>query len=259
MRTILRRDVGDHNRRPARIKMNASNQRSQPLPPSWRAALEARWPLEAAAFASLAPWLGMLGRGDGHRVLVLPGYAADDRSTAPLRWAIRSNGFLADPWSLGRNVGPTWRVVTGLGERLEQLHRRDGRVSIVGWSLGGAYARALTRDRPELIRQVITLGSPYRAIEGYHPPPPAPTTSIYTRSDGITSWRLCIDPVGPRTENIEVRATHVGLGINPAVIYAVLDRLSQPEGEWRPFQPPRWAQLWYPDPASTPSHLRQPA
>jgi pimeloyl-ACP methyl ester carboxylesterase len=192
-----------------------------------------------------------LGRSDGHPVLILPGLAADDWSTAPLRWAVRSQGYWAHGWRLGRNVGPTARVVAGLRVRVEQLRRAHGRrVSVVGWSLGGVNARALARERPQLVRQVITLGSPYRSYENSPPLLAVPATSIYTRTDGVTSWELCIDRAGPRAENIEVYGTHIGLGVNPTVILAVLDRLGQPEDDWSPFRPPWWAHCSYPEPES---------
>jgi pimeloyl-ACP methyl ester carboxylesterase len=201
-----------------------------------------------------------LGRRDGHPVLILPGYAADDWSTAPLRLAVRSQGYWAHGWRLGRNVGPTARVVAGLRVRVEQLRQAHGRrVSVVGWSLGGVYARALARERPELVRQVITLGSPYRSFENSPAPLAVPATSIYTRTDGVTSWQLCIDRTGPRAENIEVYGTHTGLGVNPAVILAVLDRLGQPEDDWRPFRPPWWAHCSYPEPETWSADARPSA
>ena len=82
------------------------------------------------------------------------------------------------------------------------------------------------------------------------PPLAVPATSIYTRRDGIAPWHLGIDTVGPRRENIEVRGSHVGMGVNPAVVLAVLDRLAQPEDDWHPFRPPWHLTAWYPRPAS---------
>lgn len=253
--------------------------------PSWhRQVHEAIWPLELAGLAAMRLPCELLALGDGHPVLVLPGFTASDDSTLPLRWMLNSRGYTAEGWGLGRNVGPTRRIVDGVRQKLDALHQRDGeRVSIVGWSLGGIYARLLARERPELVRQVITLGSPYRMavgdrstasalwerIEHLHdgdlpvagfseaerPPLTVPATSIYTRDDGVVRWQLCIDETGPtapnpRAENIEVYGTHIGLGVNPSVILAVLDRLALPEDEWRPFRPPLGLRPWYPTPAS---------
>jgi pimeloyl-ACP methyl ester carboxylesterase len=248
--------------------------------PSWALRMmELRWPVEATAYVLARPALRMLGRGDQHPVLVLPGFTAGDASTVPLRLALRSHGYWVHGWRLGRNVGPTERIVSGMRERLDELADRHGRtVTLVGWSLGGIYARLLARERPDAVRQVISLGSPYRMVEGdrsavqgtwkryehlhvadlgltnlhehHRPPLQVPATSIYSRTDGVASWHTCIDEVRPRAENIEVRGSHVGLGVNPAVLLAVLDRLSQPADEWRPFRPPAALGHWYPVPAS---------
>jgi pimeloyl-ACP methyl ester carboxylesterase len=179
-------------------------------------------------------------------------------------------------------MGPTATVVSDLRERLGQLHERHGsRVSIIGWSLGGLYARELARLHPDRVRQVITLGSPFRMVDGDRssaswladrvmpeydhetavllrlserehtkPPIPVPSTAIYTRSDGVVRWHTCIDTVDATHENIEVRGTHSGLGINPAVLYAIADRLSQPEDDWRPFVPPLFLRRAFPRAAS---------
>jgi pimeloyl-ACP methyl ester carboxylesterase len=241
-------------------------------------AAEQRAVLELGAFFAASPLLRMAGRGDRHPVLVLPGFTAGDRSTAPLRWFLRSQGWWAHGWHLGPNFGPTRRVVTGMQERLDELHGLHGRaVSIVGWSLGGIYARELARRNPSIVRQVITLGSPFRMVDGDRSwasgayeslapahraellriaakeedrePVPVPTTAIYSRTDGIVRWHTCIDAVSPRHENVEVRGSHSGLGHNPTVLAVIADRLAQPEGRWRPFKPAPWAAVWYPKPA----------
>ncbi len=240
--------------------------------------LESRAVFELGAAVAASPLLRLVGRGDRHPVLILPGFLAGDPSTAPLRSVLRSQGYWAHGWHLGRNLGPTVDVVDGLIARLESLHARHGRpVSIVGWSLGGMYARRLARRSPELVRQVITLGSPFRmgesggrsAVSGIYDrlgpshavrledpapgdsevPAEIPVTAVYTRTDGIVRWWQCIEATGERRENIEVRGSHTGLGFNPAVMYAVSDRLAQPADRWRPFRPPPGARALYPTPA----------
>jgi esterase/lipase len=243
-------------------------------------AMEAMWlPLETTAFLALRPLLRTLGAGDQHPVLILPGFGASDQSTAPLRWAIRGQGYWVHAWGLGRNIGPTARAVDGMRSRLAELHERHGRtVTLIGQSLGGIYARLLAREQPAAVRQVITLGSPYRMVEGDRsaaqglweqlqhlhngdlqlmglreqdrPPLTVPATSFYSRTDGVAPWQTCIDVVREHTENIEVRGSHVGMGVNPAIVLAILDRLGQPEGDWRPFAAPLWARSWYPRPAN---------
>jgi pimeloyl-ACP methyl ester carboxylesterase len=253
-------------------------------PPHWsRRAGEALWPLEVTTYTVIGPVLRPLLRsvaaGDGHPVLVLPGFTADDRSTAPLRRTIREHGYRTYSWGLGPNVGPTDRIIDGVRRRLDEVRRRNDRpVSLVGWSLGGVFARALARETPEAVRRVITLASPYRMTEQdrtsahrlwdrlerfrsatrrgpwvpewERPPLAVPATSIYSRHDGVVRWSTCIDEVGPRSENIEVHSTHVGLGFHPAVAYAILDRLALPADDWRPFHPPLPLRPWYPTPVS---------
>lgn len=215
-------------------------------------------------------------RGDGHSVLVLPGFIANDLSTAVLRRYLTRLGYDAHAWKLGRNLGP--RAVGREGEklldRLHAVHRLRGhKVSLVGWSLGGNMARLLARRAPDIVRQVITLGSPfagspkstnvwrlYQLLAGHRiddahtrahlgeiaAPPSVPTTAIYSHADGIVAWQSCRDPGSALTENIEVHGSHVGLGINPSVLYAVADRLAQPQDDWRPFERTGHAGLVYP-------------
>ena len=109
-----------------------------------------------------APWLARAPRGDGHGVLVLPGLLASDSSTALLRRFLRLLGYDVRGWRLGRNLGPTGEVLDGLPARLGELASlTGGPVSVIGWSLGGIYARELARQRPGEVRRVITLGSPF--------------------------------------------------------------------------------------------------
>ena len=248
-------------------------------PPSLqRAALEWLSLYELSAFHAASPLFSYLKPGDGHPVLVLPGFVGSDRSTAPLRRLLRLRGHDAHGWLLGPNYGAHERVMSGMFRRLEQLHERTGeRVSIVGWSLGGMFARELARERPTIVRQVITLSAPFRFRDGdrgnasglyemfgpkvepfagrsqrehERPPMPVPVTSIYTRTDGIVPWHTCIEEVGARRENVEVRATHTGIGTNMLAAIAVADRLAQPVERWRPFRPPLALRPWYPRPAS---------
>lgn len=219
--------------------------------------------------------LPRLPQGDGHPVLVLPGLLADDVSTGLLRGRLRRLGYRAHGWKLGRNIGPTARCVQGLEARMVELADRYGRqVSIIGWSLGGIYARDIARRSPESVRQVITLGSPFRLtrhsqtranrafdrfshlhvehrtlpLEDDAQPLPVPATSIYSHSDGIVHWQTCLNAPGERCENIAVRASHLGLGHHPAAIWAIADRLAQPEGTWQQFRPPAALRPFFPRP-----------
>jgi pimeloyl-ACP methyl ester carboxylesterase len=235
---------------------------------------EARALWEAGATLAIWPWLQLAPRGDGHPVLVLPGLVASDASTRLLRRYLKGRGYDVRGWGLGRNFGPRAGVEEAMLQRIKTLYEKSGgrKVSLVGWSLGGVYARLLANRLPDHVRSVITLGSPFtgspratnawRVYEGLsgqsaedpprmeqvRPNPPMPTTSIFSRTDGIVAWRCSVQEPGPIAENIEVMGSHVGLGAHPAVLYAVADRLAQPEGDWKPFQRGMLGPLVYPDP-----------
>ena len=248
-------------------------------PPLRFMALESLSVAELGAFLAASPYLRMIGRGDRHPVLVFPGFTADDRSTRPLRWFLRGQGYWVHGWGLGSNWGPVPRVMDAIEERLLEVHARHGvKVSVVGWSLGGIYARELARRNPTLVRGVVTLGSPFRSLDrltrsdvplqdspldGDHSGQirrdigrddggtgGVPSTAVFTRTDGVVPWQACVERPGPRRESIEVVGSHIGLGHNPAVVVVVADRLAQPEGRWAPFRPPRGLSRLFPDPSA---------
>jgi pimeloyl-ACP methyl ester carboxylesterase len=224
--------------------------------------IEGRGLFEFNSSLLLLPLLMRAPRGDGHPVLTLPGFMASDLSMAPMRRYLKALGYDPYAWSLGRNIGGLTRMRDALRDLLRRITDTTGRkVSIVGWSLGGTYARDLAVHAPEMVRSVITLGSPfagdiratnatrlYEALtgEGVDDIPeirqaiagdmPVPTSSIYSRTDGIVNWRTSLVRPSPTAENIEVLlASHIGLGVNPAALWAVADRLAQAEGEFRHF------------------------
>jgi hypothetical protein len=228
---------------------------------------------EFGAFLLASPWLATAPRGSGRRVMVLPGFTAGDVSTAPLRLALRALGHRPSAWGLGINIGPDDDTVRHLLRSLESLVRANGGpIDIVGWSLGGVMARLLALHRPDDVRQVVTLGSPIKVddpdanlsdsvrriaqLAGLQrgrrahdlTEIPVPSTSVFSRQDGVVAAVTCRQPVGPTSENVEVRGAHVGLGHNPTVIWVVADRLAQADGEWKPFEPPGMLRFFYPDP-----------
>jgi pimeloyl-ACP methyl ester carboxylesterase len=235
----------------------------------WRVA----WEYGAALLAQ--PWLTTAAAGDGHPVLVFPGMLASDVSTGPLRRYLGRLGYECHGWGQGNNLGPRHGVLDACRDRLHDVHRRNKRkVSLIGWSLGGIYARELAKEFPRQVRLVITLGSPftghpkatnawrvYELVTGHRigaadlhaplrKPPPLPTTSIYSRSDGVVAWQCCVEQAGAMAENIEVESSHLGLGLNPLAWYAIADRLAQPLGRWKPFARGPGARAWlYRDPA----------
>lgn len=251
------------------------------VPPSaWLLALELRAFWEFGLLLPAWPMLARAPRGDGHPVMVFPGLSANDVSTVPLRYYLQSLNYQPWGWEQGFNLGPRAGVIDEAKNILARTYENTGRkVSLIGWSLGGVYARELAKELPHMVRGVITLGTPFaashkatnvwrlyelasgrsieREAENYNLPvaPPVPTTSIYSRSDGIVAWQGSIQQpsnANPHTENIEVSASHIGLGINPSAWWSVADRLAQAEGQWRPFarqDKGRLHGLIYPDPA----------
>lgn len=232
--------------------------------------LEGRAPWEFAATLAAAPVLKRAPRGDGHPVLVFPGLAASDITTLPLRHFLRDRGYAAYPWAQGFNLGPRDGVVEACRAQVRALAERHGeKVSLVGWSLGGVYARELAKELEECVRCVVTLGSPFsgppRATNAWrlfellsgksahdeasraelHRPPSVPTTSVYSRSDGVVAWQCSLNPDHPRTENVEVRSSHIGMGLNPFALYVVADRLAQEPARWKPFEAPAPARWFY--------------
>ena len=219
---------------------------------------------EMATLPLSSPLLYSAPRGDGHPVMVLPGFMASGRSTKVIRRYLDRLDYDTYCWDLGRNLGP--RAIGANGEhlidKLHEIHEETGqKVSLVGWSLGGIYARQLGKMLPDDIRQIITLGSPfsgdpratnawklYQFTSGHHvedrdhhmggvisQPPSVPTTAIYSESDGICAWQNCMEEDGDQLENIRVRSSHCGLGHHPAAVFAIADRLAQKEGDWQPF------------------------
>lgn len=248
----------------------------RPIAPPSRLLLlaEGRALWEAAAGVAWWPLLRLAPRGDGHAVLVLPGLVASDASTGLLRRYLHYRNYDVHGWGQGRNLGPRPGVEKGMVDLLKKLADQSGqKVSVVGWSLGGVYARMLAASHTDEVRDVITLGSPfvgsghatnawriYESVSGQNaddeqrwsqvrPTPSVPTTSIYSRTDGVVAWQCSLEKAGPQAENIEVLASHLGLGFHPAVLYALADRLAQPEGDWKPFEGSRLGPWVYPKPA----------
>jgi pimeloyl-ACP methyl ester carboxylesterase len=241
-------------------------------PPRYMLLAEMRAFAELGLLGPAMPALALAPRGDGHAVLVLPGFLADDDSTAVLRHFLDDRGYATYGWDLGRNIGPTRAALDGMARRIERLaDLHGGKVSLVGWSLGGVFARELARRAADKVRMVITLAAPfrrpdasnvgaaYRMFEPLHAerlnadtlfrfrrPPPVPATAIFTRGDGIVAWASCLEDEGPERENIEVVGSHLGLPHNPAALLAIADRLALAPGTWRPYRPSGWTALFFP-------------
>jgi hypothetical protein len=207
-----------------------------------------------------------LPRGDGHPVVVFPGLAANEASTGPLVRLCRGLGYAAQDWGRGFNTGPRGDVLAWLDDLAHHVAAltaaHTGTMSLIGWSLGGFYAREVAKRLHGRVRQVVTVGTPfagraehthaawfYRLVNGRPPafdealmarfrtPPDVPTTSVFSRSDGIVAWQACLQNGGACAENIEVDGSHCGLGWNPRVFRIIADRLCQPENAWRAYAP----------------------
>ena len=203
--------------------------------------------------------------GDGHPVVVYPGLGGGAMTTSQLRRSLAHAGFTPHDWEGGVNTGPEGELdewLATLEQRVRELQRaHERKVSLVGWSLGGVYAREIAKRCPGSVRQVVTLGTPFGSLrsanhagtifkllnrnspeltpemeERLRECPPVPTTSIFSKSDGIVSWRGCIEKRGEHAESVEVSASHLGMGSHPEVLRIVANRLAQPEGQWRPLR-----------------------
>ena len=219
------------------------------------------------------PLISSAPKGDGHPVLLLPGFMAEEGTLVALQTFLRGRGYKVQTWGLGRNVGFQRRHADALVEKLRYLQHQTGqKVSLIGWSLGGVFALYGTHQAPECVRQLITLGSPVSVDENGSQSPPlvkalyrlvahpmgpevhvmqprvkklrqrelpaVPISCLYSLSDGVVPpQEATIDGDPTRCENIRVAGSHTGLGFNPLVLRIVADRLAQPEGGWTPFKP----------------------
>lgn len=232
--------------------------------------------LEALTLPWALPWLAGAPRGDGHPVLLLPGFMGNDATLAALKWYLANRGYDVHTWGFGRNVGFRSRHAQALEQKIRHMHHAGGRpVSLVGWSLGGVFSLYGAHQAPECVRSVITLGSPvtmdgarscspalvkalYRLVAhplGTHAhamlphakklrertPLPMPTSCLYSVSDGVVPpQEATLDGDPALHENIRVFGSHLGLGFNPMALAIVAERLAQPAGAWRPFSPQGW-------------------
>jgi pimeloyl-ACP methyl ester carboxylesterase len=218
--------------------------------------------------------------GDGHPVMVLPGFLGGDDSTLALRRFLTRLGYVPLPWLEGTNTGRPEQLHAA-ARRFYRLQRStDQKISLVGQSLGGVYAREIAREFPHAVRSVITLGSPFGAtgeeetnpmvaqlferlsgleiedmqerLGGIDPRTPLglPSTAVYSKTDGVVAWQTCLEQVTPLSENIEIRGSHSGMAANPHVLHIIADRLAQPMDRWLKFDRTRAGRaIIFPEPA----------
>ena len=201
---------------------------------------ELRTGWDVMRLAARTPQLLRAPRGDGRAVVVVPGLRASDASLLPLRSFLIQRGHDARPWGLGTNTGDLDALLERTQQSVRQLAAQTGRaVNLVGWSLGGVYARETARDQPDTVHRIVTFGTPllgprYTLGHTFYPeaelqrietmiddrgrrPIEVPLTAIYSRNDGIVDWRTCPDPHTPGAVNVEVSSSHLGMGLDPTV------------------------------------------
>ena len=235
--------------------------------------LETRIFVEMALLPTSLPLLIQAPQGDGHPVVLVPGFMAGESTLLALKLFLQNKGYDVHTWGLGRNVGFRGKHANALPQKIRYLHHSTGRkVSLVGWSLGGVFSLYGAETTQECVRSIITLGSPVSVdMMGNQSPPalkamyrlvshrlgasahlmqprakamrehrrlPIPTSCLYSLTDGVVPpQEATIDGDAALHENIRVPGSHVGLGFNGIVMAIVADRLAQPEGDWKPFSP----------------------
>lgn len=219
--------------------------------------------------------------GDGHPVLVIPGFLGSDFSTRLLRKFINQLGYVSYDWGLDRNLA-NFDDLDFLLERIDALfEKHQKKISLIGWSLGGVYARQLAKLRPAKVRQVITMGSPFNGatepnnarwlyewiksqtgtkevepavLADLPNPAPVPTTAVYSLEDGVIPWQVCTEQVEDEMhQNVRVHGSHLGFGANFSVFHLIADRLRYKRENWKKFKrsSSRRARFFFPDPPTT--------
>jgi len=203
--------------------------------------------------------------GDGHPVIVIPGFFGSKMNTYRLRKFLGKLGYKVYDWGLGRNYG-NLEDIHPLRKLIDKTKAKHGqKITLIGWSLGGVYARELAKMQPDDIRQVITLGSPFadikapnhaawlfewlqgdvqndprytQLLDNLPQPAPVPTTAVYSKEDGVVPWQVCRELIEDQYhQNIEVKGSHLGLPNNAAVWYLISDRLRYHKDNWQAFAP----------------------
>jgi hypothetical protein len=213
---------------------------------------------EAMALVSRAPRLPLdqivaaAPEGDGHSVLVMPALLCGDLYTANVRRFLTALGYSAHGWNLGVNIGPIKRLLDGATDCLIDLSDEHGPVSLVGFSMGGLFARWLALRMPDRVRQAITVCSPiheparnfwlpldrfvglwpgvdlHKLIEEVAEPLPVGGTFLFSRDDGLVNPAACWDASVPPDDNIEISGPHVLIARNPQVMSVLAERLARP-------------------------------
>ncbi len=225
-------------------------------PPSYNALLETRGLLEWSSIFYLYPFIPKRKKGEGKPVLIMPPYLGNDFSTRFVRKHLTSLGFKTYKWDLGVNTLNS-KYIPSLVERLDEIYQKhQEKVSLVGWSGGGMFAKIIANRHPEKVAQLITIGSPVWGVKNMNTPlvrlleffrgktlkernekflkeleaiPKVPITCIYTKTDGLLPWKHCQEAETLRADikNIEVFGSHIGMGANTSILFTVANALGE--------------------------------
>ena len=226
--------------------------RNYPIPPVQKMINEAFSWTEIPELFLRGPSLLGKPRGDGQRIIVVPGFSTGDISTLPLRQYLASLGYRVSGWNMGVNSGDVLDAIALLNQRVQTEHAaEDEQIILIGWSLGGYLAREVARELPHAVAQVITMGTPvvggpkYTRVAEYFRssgmdlneierevdartvvPLKVPVTAIYSKRDGVVAWEACIDETSDTVEHVEVMSSHIGMGISSTVYNIISTRLA---------------------------------
>jgi pimeloyl-ACP methyl ester carboxylesterase len=192
--------------------------------------------------------IGERGPPDGPPLMVVPGFLASDRTTLGLQRALAAAGYRVTGWGLGLNPGARPDTLGRLAAEIER-HGRGAPVVMVGWSLGGIYAREVAKLRPDLVAKVITLGTPfsgdphannawrlYELIAGHKveaPPieaklaekPPVPTLAIWSPNDGVVAPSCARGRERESDRQVELDCSHMGFGVSGAAYPLIISAI----------------------------------
>ena len=226
--------------------------RNYPIPPVQKMINEAFSWTEIPELFLRGPSLLGKPRGDGQRIIVVPGFGTGDISTLPLRQYLASLGYRVSGWNMGVNSGDVLDAIARLNQRVQTEHAaEDEQIILIGWSLGGYLAREVARELPHAVAQVITMGTPvvggptYTRVAEYFRssgmdlneierevdartvvPLKVPVTAIYSKRDGVVAWEACINETSDTVEHVEVMSSHIGMGISSTVYNIISTRLA---------------------------------
>lgn len=247
-------DIANQVLKTFKEKVDEINKRIE-SPPLFNVLLETRSVVEWVSMFGVYPFIPKHKASKNKPVLLMPPYLGNDNSTAFVRKYLRSVGFKTYKWDLGVNMINS-KSLPKLIEKLDEIYEKhQEKVSLVGWSGGGIFAKIIANRHPEKVEQLITIGSPVWGVKNMKTPlvrsleflrgrklrerndkfikeleeiPDVPVTCIYTKTDGLLPWKHCMEAETLRKDinNIEVFGSHCGMGANASVLLTVANSLN---------------------------------